>query len=295
MPDFVSTANTFNLPNHLVSLGRKYFDSFPQDRLKSLETKILEENGKVGCVYTLDDLTWWPDEKDMAEKAPAKCQNPQKIAMVRKILQDFSNNGSQISQDLRKILNNTDFTIAIRPREQWPKPNGGAVFQKGNDGARNKAVLFVAETLFDDFNKDILPGLLAHEMGHFIDFYNRPQNENAKQQYMDGAETFADTMGVLIAQSAGYNCDGWAKYLRDEALRGHNPPHTHSGLHRSIAICEISTACDLFNRDTSKNMFRNRVQALRGLGPVSQVPSNPHSTMRDNNLLRSYLNRKQNA
>lgn len=185
---------------------------------------------------------------------------------------------------MKKILDNTNFTIAIRPKDQQPKPNGGAVFKKGNNGEKNEAVLMVSEVLFEEENKNILPGLLAHEMGHFIDFYNRPQDDAVKLKYMDGAETFADTIGVMIAKNAGYDCDGWANFLQTESEKGTNPPHTHSGIHRAKAIYECSDAYDK----------TNKIQQLRGISSAVKTPCKAQK-INHNSALHFYQNKKQSS
>lgn len=191
---------------------------------------------------------------------------------------------------MKEILDNTEFTIAIRPKEQQPTPNGGAVFKKGNHGQKNEAVLMVSEVLFEENNKDILPGLLAHEMGHFIDFYNRPQDDGIKLKYMDGVETFADTMGVIIAKNAGYDCDGWANFLQQASEKGLNPPNTHSGAHRAQTINECSNAYDKNNRTKTK---AETVQYLRGLSPIRKAPYKPQTTKINLNTLHLYQGNKR--
>lgn len=292
--------NEFNLVQHLTTLGNKYFQDFPENAQTSITSKILEEKGRSNGVYDLGDLAWWPTDEDMKKKCPKESQDPTKIAIIKKFLKDFSGNDSAISKDLKEILDNTEFTIAIRPKEQQPTPNGGAVFKKGNNGQKNEAVLMVSEVLFEDKNKDILPGLLAHEMGHFIDFYNRPQKDDIKLKYMDGAETFADTMGVMIAKNAGYNCDGWANFLQSASEKGLNPPHTHSGIHRAKTIYECSDAYDAANKKyqekaTQKNTNVDRIQQLRGISSSGKASYKPQTTTVNPNILHLYQGKKQNA
>ena len=282
--------NNFNLPKHLIALENKYLHDFPRSDFESITSKVLKEKGRDNGVYELDDLVWWPTEKDMKKKCPPQNQDEHKIAIIKHYLKDFSSNDSEISKDLKEILDNTDFVIGIRPKEQQPTPNGGAVFKKGNNGEKNKAVLMVSEVLFEEQNKDILPGLLAHEMGHFIDFYNRPQDDTAKLKYMDGAETFADTMGVIIAKNAGYNCDGWANFLKQESKKGINPPNTHSGAHRAETINECSAVYDKKNQKTKAETIRK----LRGLSTISKAPDRPKKTKINLNTLRLYQGNKLN-
>lgn len=292
--------NEFNLLQHLTTLGNKYFQDFPENAQTSITSKILEEKGRSNSVYDLGDLAWWPTDEDMKKKCPKESQDPAKIVIIKKFLKDFSGNDSAISKDLKEILDNTEFTIPIRPKEQQPTPNVGAVFKKGNNGQKNEAVLMVSEVLFEDKNKDILPGLLAHEMGHFIDFYNRPQKDDIKLKYMDGAETFADTMGVMIAKNAGYNCDAWANFLQSESEKGINPPHTHSGIHRAKTIYECSNAYDAANKKyhekaTQKNTNADKIQQLRGISSSRKTSYKPQTTTVNPNILRLYQGKKQNA
>ena len=298
--------NNFNLPKHLIALASKYLHDFPKNDFESITSKILQEKGRDNGVYELDDLAWWPTEKDMKEKCPQQNQDEHKIAIIKQYLKDFSGNDSEISKDLKEILDNTDFVIAIRPKEKQPTPNGGAVlpnggavFKKGNKGEKNKAILMVSEVLFEEQNKDKLPGVLAHEMGHFIDFFNRPQGDSIKLKYMDGAETYADIMGVIIAKNAGYNCDGWANFLQTKSEEGFNPPHTHSGIHRAKTIYECSAAYDAANKKhqekaTQKNTGVDKIQQLRGISSFVKDTDKPQMTTVDINTLHLYQSKKQN-
>ncbi len=296
----MADVNEFNLSNHLTALGNKYFQDFSENVRTSIMSKILKEEGHSNNVYDLDDLEWWPTDEDMKKKCPEETQDPTKIAAIKQFLKDFSGNDSTISKDLKEILDNTEFTIAIRPKEQQPTPNGGAVFKKGNNNEKNKAVLMVSEVLFEKENSDILPGLLAHEMGHFIDFYNRPQKDDVKLKYMDGAETFADTMGVMIAKNAGYNCDSWAKFLQTASEKGLNPPHTHSGTHRAKTIYECSNAYDTANKKSkektlSKKTDIEKIQQLRGISSSEKTPYKPQTITTNPNTLHLYQSKKQNG
>lgn len=247
----ISASQQFNLQNHLTALGDKYLQDFPEK--EQIQSSISYEEGRDNSIYDLEDLTWWPGREDLAKKCPTKCQNQENIGKIKQILSDFSNADTPIAQELKSILDNTDFVIGIRPREQQPKPNGGAVFKRGIESEKHKAVLMVSEVLFDEKNKDILPGLLAHEMGHFIDFYNRPHGYYAKLKWQEGAETFADTTGVLIAKGAGYDCNGWANFLATESAKGNNPPHTHTGKHRANNIYTVSKAYDKLRSKQIRN------------------------------------------
>lgn len=297
----ISDVNEFNLPKHFTVLVNKYFQDFSDNAQALIASKIFEEEGHPNSVYDLDNLGWWPTDEEMKEMCPKENQDPAKIAAIKKFLKEFSGNDSPISKDLKELLDNTEeFTIAVRPKKQQPTPNGGAVFQKGCNGKKNKAVLMVSEVLFEEKNRDILPGLLAHEMGHFIDFYNRPQKDDIRLKYMDGAETFADTIGVMIAKNAGYDCDAWAKFLQTESEKGNNPPHTHSGIHRAKTIYECSDAYDAAGKkgqekDTSKNAIKNEIQRLRGISSSGKTSRKPQKTTVNLDILRLSQNTKQNA
>jgi len=155
--------------------------------------------------------------------------------------------------------------------------------------------------------------LLAHEMGHFIDFYNRPHGNYAKLKWHEGAETFADTTGVLIAKGAGYDCNGWANFLATESAKGNNPPHTHTGKHRANNIYAVSEAYDVQHshklgqekvnvelaktrQKISENKSPSRTIAeLRGISSATKAPYKPQTIAINPNTLRLYQSKKQNA
>ena len=60
--------NNFNLPKHLIALENKYLHDFPRSDFESITSKVLKEKGRDNGVYELDDLVWWPTEKDMKKK-----------------------------------------------------------------------------------------------------------------------------------------------------------------------------------------------------------------------------------
>ena len=298
----IPLSEQFNLSNHLATLGDKYLQDFPEK--EQIQSRISHEEGRNNSVYDLEDLAWWPDIEDLAKKCPTKCQNQENISKIKQILSDFSNADTPIAQELKGILDNTDFVIGICPREHQPNPNGGAVFKRGISGEKNKAVLMVSEVLFDEKNKDILPGLLAHEMGHFIDFYNRPHGNYAKLKWQEGAETFADTAGVLIAKGADYDCNGWANFLANESAKGNNPPHTHTGKHRANNIRAVSEIYDRLHsyekerkkEKTPKNYSSaNIIQELRGISSATKVPYKPQTAKINPSTLHLYQSKKQKS
>lgn len=98
----ISQENKFDLPKHLIALGNRYLHDFLKDDFDSITSKILEEKGRDNSVYELEDLVWWPTEKEMKEKCPQQSQDENKIAIIRRYLRDFSGNVSEISKDLKK-------------------------------------------------------------------------------------------------------------------------------------------------------------------------------------------------
>lgn len=280
----------FNLPDHLTNLVNMYCKEMDAKDVECLISRMRKEQNNPKEVYELKDLEWFPNDKDIKEKAPKEYQDEKKIAMVNKILDDFKNSDSKINNDLKKILDNTDLIIAIRPPDQWENPNGAMVFQKGENGQKDKAVLFVADVLFTEEHKDKLPGLLAHEMGHLLDFKQRPNDKSTKTQYMDGAETFADVSGERIAQNAGYTTLPWAMFMRNASKQGNNPSYSPSGQYRAKTIMRVIRAFNKANRKKepktteridksqtkpAKASLKANINALRGLSELIKAPYKP--------------------
>ena len=68
---------------------------------------------------------------------------------------------------------------------------------KGKD-----VVVTLNKGCFDEKNKSILPMLIAHEFGHFIDVSNRPEKYTGGLK--DKEEFFVDAIGLKMAVNSGY-------------------------------------------------------------------------------------------
>ncbi len=267
----------FNLPEHLTKLVEKYGDGFGREDKEKLIANIRQKKDNPEEDYYLQDLTWWPDKEDLEKKAPPEHQDPDKIKEINNILTKLRGGNAQINKDLNEILSNTELTIAIRP--DWEKTNGGMVFQRGGNGEKNKALLFVASVAFNEENKAALPGLISHEMGHLVEFSQRPPAPEKevtfdngekgladpnKVWYMDGAETAADTFGEMIAQNAGYSSRAFGEFMGKESGNGNNPDHSPRGDFREKNIASVQGM-----------ISKNKLRALRGLPSAVKAPHNP--------------------
>ncbi len=263
-----------------------------------LISRMRKEKNNPKEVYDLGDLEWFPTDEEREQKAPKECQDEKKIATVNKILEDFKNGNSKINKDLKEILGNVDLVIAIRPPDQWKNPNGGMVFKRGENGENDKAVLFVADVMFTEAHKDKLPGLLAHEMGHLLEFKQRPNDDSVKTKYMDGAESFADVSGEMIARNAGHTSMPWAMFMRQSSKNGNDPEHSPSGQYRAKTIMRTIRA---FNKTESKkkqniseriSSLRNRISKCDTKAPNK---TNQNISKVDFSTLKMYQEKKTNS
>lgn len=63
-------------------------------------------------------------------------------------------------------------------------------------------IININKSCFDENNKNILPMLIAHEFGHFIDVSSRPLGYTGGLK--DKEEFFADSIGAKMTTNAGY-------------------------------------------------------------------------------------------
>ena len=225
----------FNIKKHLCGLTDEYCEGMPENEKAKLLERITSDEGnkkysvfenrskddplyivsdKGQKVYELSELSDFPTAEQLNEmEAEGKLlPNQEREKRVDEIIEKLAGNDSKISKDLAEILSKTDLEIRIR---NWDRPNASVAFQKSEDEMqKNKAVLMVSDKLFQEENQEALVGFLAHEMGHVLDFAQRP--DSAKTQYMDGAETFADIVGTQLAVNAGLDSRGMGKFMGDD-------------------------------------------------------------------------------
>ena len=282
--------NDFNFPEYLTDLFKKYAQSFSDTEKEKVIANIRHEKDNPNEVYYLSDLAGYPDKEWLDKKTPSEAQDEKLLGEAKEIIDNLRNGNGKINQDLNDFLNKTDLVIKIRP--DWDKPNGGMVLNKEKQQA---ILLLPPANVIDQYDK-ILPGIISHEMGHLVDFYQRPQApakeitcsngekitaDPNKLSYMDGTETATDALGEMLAQNAGYSCRTFGKYMGEESRAGNNPPNTAPGDLREKNI-----------EDVRGIMNKNRLISLRGLSST-KVPYKPSSAKINLQTLR--LNRNNNG
>lgn len=65
--------------------------------------------------------------------------------------------------------------------------------------------------MLSEINEDALPQILAHELGHAVEFGKRPKEWQTK--YMDGAETAADLYASSLLFNCGISERGFSQYM----------------------------------------------------------------------------------
>lgn len=283
-----------------------------KNRNKDDPQYIIDKNGSK--IYELDDLKYFPSNKDMEQMEekgillPKESfsstrkkrgllwrlqrhrhnrhqhneqfqQQQEQSKQVAAIIQKLAGNDSKISKDLAEILAHTDLDIRIR---NWQRPNASVAFKKAAFGEKNnKAVLFVSDKLFNPKNRAALVGFISHEMGHVLDFNARP--ENARAQYMDGSESYADISGSQLAVNAGLDPRGFGKFMGDdydnnkEMYEKEPMLYTPSGNYRRE---NFDVACNIMKQTRHKRLEKgsertisDKIKEYRGLS--SPAPDKP--------------------
>lgn len=134
--------------------------------------------------------------------------------------------------------------------------------------------------MLSEINEDALPQILAHELGHAVEFGTRPEKWQTK--YMDGAETAADVYASSLLFNCGISERGFSQYMgmdydkKKEKGEDTRMPYTPDGGFRRDNFIE-----------SEKAMKRARINELRGLSPAR------HQSSRGNERLEKTRDRQQ--
>lgn len=197
----------FNLEKHLLELAGDYCENAQEkaellDRIRQGANKNPRKEYPVEWFHNIDDA--YPPESDGQQKNEPT---------VKALLDQFANGKFKANKDLKKLLADSKVKIVIRNNN---KVNANALLEK-RPGQPNQVTIAVCTALFEDANKEILPGLLAHEMGHLLDYSKRPQGHEADQAH--ACETFADVTGTHIAVGAGLDPRPFGRYMGNHYRR----------------------------------------------------------------------------
>lgn len=206
----IERKDDFNLQKHLTELTDYYCENMSEEQKKIFTSRI----GRGNDIQHVPDLDYFPTDhpEDLTDAyAKNSFMHERGNAITKELLKEFCDAGSKPGNDLKEILENSEIEIIIRSK--WQRPNGTASFKrKENDKEKDKIVICLSDQMFTDEHIDKLPGLLAHEMSHILDFQKR---SGGHIQFMEGAETFADTTGQIMAAKAGYSSLYWGHFMND--------------------------------------------------------------------------------
>ena len=276
----------FDLVDHLTELTNKYCEGMSEEQKNILIARIRKEKHNKKEVYKLSDLANFPKKSELRNANPKKEPFLKEKKAVQEILERFQENESAVSKDLKAILKNPNVDFKIMIRENWKFPNGSMAIKRGKNGEKDQVVLTVASVMFTEDNKKILPGLLGHEMGHLLDFKNR---KTGHKKYMDGAESYADIAGALLARYAGYKNDAfyWGKFMGEakEKYGISDPQYSPPGVFRQETINKTREFMDANNigLETDKSAVKpikennslspTNILSLRGIAAETRAPS----------------------
>ena len=229
--------------------------------------------------------------------------------ILKKLTGDFSSSDSAVGRDLTKLLDHCNLNFRIvddsKSKRKGPggagSPNGFGRFNRGEDGRVDKTTIFIHASMFNPEHIDKLPGLLAHELAHVLDFNRRPKGYNGM---INGQETFADLTGQIMAEKAGYSSFAWVKYMGDhvrkekEAGRDGKVGGSPMGNFREKTIklyekiTKPSYTKDVKNLDDYKKLTESGVQkTFMKLSRLRSKIANPNVPMKDNTEQRnSFIN-----
>lgn len=299
----------FDLEKHLLETVGSYCEGMSEEEKEKLLNRIICTEGNKGIggkkIYRLPELA--PKKSEMFEnltemKAEGKLlpetdEKYKKSAdKINAMIKDFCNNDSKVSRDLKKLLEAKDTEIIIGIRK-WGRINASAaLLKKENESDKNTIVLMVAEEMFHDtpYNKE-LPGFLAHEFGHVLEFNKRP--EGSETEYMDGAETSADIIGTQLAVNAGYDCRAAGEYMGKDFEENHivyDGTPTGDFRRETMNRAHEMTTNSLRNKSLTdkknEKIIAQRLRKLQGVGS----PKKTVNTSRKTNLNRISLTNIKN-
>ena len=193
-------AQGFNLNTHIDNLINGL-------DLSSQQKKQLQDRCKINndIIYGYSIRRLYSTSEKYPPDAPEHINGVQKI---ERLIADFTANDSSVAKQLKNILEKYPLEISIAKSEKEDTLNGSADFYNG------KIELVINDKAIN--STDELPGLLAHELSHVIDFTQRPDKYLG---HMAGEESFADLCGQVMAEKAGYDSRPWARYMKDNDQR----------------------------------------------------------------------------
>lgn len=300
----------FNLETHLLETADKYCEGMSDEQKKKLFSRITCDMGNKGInsqkIYNLDELSpknFPTDNKikemENADKRPLLPTENQlhqeAVKKVKALIKDFTANNSLVSKDLAKLLdeNNTELTIRIK---KWGTINASvALKKKEKEGEKNKMIIFVSDEMFkkQPFH-EALPGLLAHEFGHPLEFQRRPKGHET--EYMDGCETTADIIGTQLAVNAGYDSRAFGKFMsKDFENTGLIYDCTPTGDFRGNTIDSAYHEMTQIKQERTKGknkLHKNRItaQKLRELQGIASPPASYKTPSRPQNINQNASN-----
>lgn len=229
-----SSKAEFDLERHLQNVVGRCCEELPEKKKSTLLGRVISDEGNKryarrhfpfgsglyiaekdgNKIYEQHDLSRFPDwksNKDFPGNEAYPLDSKEHREGVKKIedlIEKFTANDSNVAKDLKKLLENSE--IHYRVLSKWEKPNGSCSFKRAKQkDAKNQIVICIC-----DLNKtgdEVLPEILAHELGHALEFSQRPKG--AETKYMDGCETAADILGASLLVNAGVNSKGFSKFM----------------------------------------------------------------------------------
>lgn len=190
----------FNLKTHLSSLLNDVLPTSDKDIISRLDI-----NDEMIYMHNIRGL--YSTDEFYPSYHPKQIEGRKNI---ERLIGDFTNNDSVLAQKLKETLDLYPLRIHIAKSNKDSTINGNADF------SNKQFTLTITESALDENNLDKLPGMLAHELSHLIDYASRP---DGYMGHMAGEETFADIYGQKIAENAGYDSRPWARYIADNDKR----------------------------------------------------------------------------
>ncbi len=208
-------AQGFDLSEHLKNLVDKFSRVGPQ-RKAELYKRV--DAYKENVAYMPDSRVFYSTMRPIPHDSESYKNNMQ---ILQRLLDDFSQSGSPAGDILKEVLAQYDLVIEFNDdknpdgslrQDSASLPNGTALLNKKT----KKLHISINNATFKEEYLNVLPGLLAHELGHAVDSHYRPEGYAG---HIQGEETWADIYAQSLTESAGYDARSFAALLQKSDRR----------------------------------------------------------------------------
>lgn len=179
----------FDVKKQMISLLEKYGQVTPHQ--EALFSQLVQEQKVVRYIPEFCDISYLIKEIDDDIK--------QKYQMkTDAVLNDILAVGVYPNKKLAELVEDNPIIFYYTEHDSTDAAMA-SIFQNG----KRRPVMLLDRGLLREDNKELLVGILCHELGHCLDDSSRPDNFYGEMRLAE--ECFADLVGFKMCQNAGYN------------------------------------------------------------------------------------------